>query len=445
MIAVVITVMVIAVLTAAAIFALGLGRAAAGDEREGRGQENTEDQEQTIAVLHTAAGVAPRTTLVTFVVRSQGPSVLRWRMSLRELAGRVLVAGFEGTDVPPQLRALAAEGALAGTIVFTRNFSPSGGPTKGSLEAFATAKRLLGELASLPTGGAPLLLCIDEEGGRVRRLGPPVPQLPPARVWGERDDVRTTERAGAVLGEALASLGVNVDFAPILDVDTNPGNPIIGDRAFSRDPHKVIEHALAFARGLASAGVLPCGKHFPGHGDTDLDSHLALPSVPHPRERLDRIELAPFAAAKGALPMIMTAHVVFPALDPDMPATHSPKVIEGLLRQELGYDGVIVSDDLEMKAVAAHWGVAKSAVLAIQAGCDLLLVCRELSELKRAHEALIARATESEPFAARLSEAAGRVDALRATLRPFVAPSPETLTSIFHRGATFLAALEPRA
>lgn len=333
--------------------------------------------------------------------------------SLDVLAGSVLVAGFEGTSLPVDLKERAARGALAGVIVFRRNFEGA--------DPFETAARLLPALASQPTGGSPLLVCIDEEGGRVRRLGPPVPQLPPARRWGELDDPRATEDAGRALGTALRALGVNVDFAPILDVDTNPDNPIIGDRAFGTEPEAVIRHALAFARGLHAAGVMSCGKHFPGHGDTDLDSHLALPRVPHARERLDRVELPPFAAARGQLPMIMTAHVLFPALDAEVPATLSRAVIDGLLRRELGYDGVVVSDDLEMKAVADRWGVAESAVRAIEAGCDLLLVCRDVARLSEAHTALVQRASTDTAFLERLRDAAARVAALRAKL-----PAPAT-------------------
>lgn len=336
-------------------------------------------------------------------------------MSPEVLAGRVLVAGFLGTRVPSEISDRALRGELAGVIVFTRNF----GPEKGTPQAFETAASLLAELGTQPTRGAPMLVCIDEEGGRVRRLGPPVPQLPPARVWGRIGDRALTVRAGKALGEALALLGVNVDFAPILDVDTNPDNPIIGDRAFGSEPAQVIEHALAFAEGLHEGGVLSCGKHFPGHGDTDLDSHLALPRVPHGRERLDRVELLPFAAARGKIPLIMTAHVVFPAIDPDVPATLSRAVITGLLRQELGYDGVIVSDDLEMKAVADHYGVAESAVRAIEAGCDLLLVCRDVKLLEEAHHALAKRARDDAAFRARLTNAVSRVDALRARLPRF--------------------------
>jgi beta-N-acetylhexosaminidase len=345
-------------------------------------------------------------------------------MSPEMLAGRVLVAGFKGTRFPSELSSMALRGELAGAIVFSRNFGPK---DQTKEEGFETAAGLLSELATQPTGlptgrgarGAPLLVCIDEEGGRVRRLGPPLPQLPPARVWGQIDDPSLTERAARAHGEALSAFGVNVDFAPILDVDTNPDNPIIGDRSFGRTSEQVIRHALPFARGLHAGGVLSCGKHFPGHGDTDLDSHLALPRVPHARARLDRVELPPFAAARGVIPMIMTAHVVFPAIDPEVPATLSKKVITDLLRNELGYDGVIVSDDLEMKAVADHYGVEESAVRAIEAGCDLLLVCKEVELLMRAHAALVKRAKADPAFSARLAEAAGRVDGLRAKLPPF--------------------------
>lgn len=353
-------------------------------------------------------------------------------MSPEVLAGRVLVAGFKGTRFPSELSSMALRGQLAGAIVFSRNFGPK---EKTSEETWQTAASLLSELATQPTTqggapGAPMLVCIDEEGGRVRRLGPPLPQLPPARVWGELDDPELTERAGRAHGEALSAFGVNVDFAPILDVDTNPDNPIIGDRAFGRTSEQVIRHALPFARGLHAGGVLSCGKHFPGHGDTDLDSHLALPRVPHERARLDRVELPPFAAARGLIPMIMTAHVVFPAIDAEVPATLSKKVITGLLRNELGYDGVIVSDDLEMKAVADHYGVEESAVRAIEAGCDLLLVCKEIELVMRAHAALVKRAKADPDFAARLAEAAGRVDALRSKLPRFLPRSIADLRDV---------------
>lgn len=319
----------------------------------------------------------------------------------------MLIVGFPGRQMPPPIEALAREGALGGVILFKRNL--------GTIEEVAALVDAVHD--AFPSGVAPLV-SIDQEGGRVARLGPPLVKLPPMRVLGERGDVALTRRAGRVLGAQLAALGIGVDFAPVLDVDTNPANPVIGDRSFGRDADTVIRHALAFAEGLDEAGVIACGKHFPGHGDTDLDSHLALPRITHDRARLDRVELAPFRAARGKIPTIMTAHVVFDAIDPGVPATLSRKVVQGVLRDELGYDGVIVSDDLEMKAVADRWGVADSAVRAIDAGCDALLVCATTERVVEAHEALVARAEGDAAFATRLADAAARVDALPRAGRP---------------------------
>jgi beta-N-acetylhexosaminidase len=193
---------------------------------------------------------------------------------------------------------------------------------------------------------------------------------------------------------------------------------VIGDRSFGRTPEIVARHALAFAKGLAAAPILSCGKHFPGHGDTELDSHLALPRLGHDRARLDAIELAPFRAAVGKIPTLMTAHVIFAALDPDVPATLSKRVITGLLREQLGYDGLIISDDLEMKAVSEGWGVVDAGVRAIVAGCDTLLVCSDLDALRETRDALALRAMEDETFAARLMDASTRSLAVRRKCPP---------------------------
>ena len=205
----------------------------------------------------------------------------------------------------------------------------------------------------------------------MQRVRAPATQWPPMMAHDglpAPDDERTAEQVGRALGDELRALGFDIDFAPVLDVHTNPANPIIGDRAFGRDAATVARRALAFARGLDAAGILACGKHFPGHGDTDTDSHLELPRVDHPWDRLESVELAPFRAAAAArLPMIMTAHVVFPALDPTRPATLSEQVVTGLLRGKLGFDGVIVSDDLDMKAIAGLLGAGDAAVRAVRA------------------------------------------------------------------------------
>jgi beta-N-acetylhexosaminidase len=301
---------------------------------------------------------------------------------------------------------LARAGQLGGFVLFRRNLR--------SLSEVTEQNALL---RSLAPDEPPLFMAVDQEGGRVARLQPPFLKLPPARVLGTIDDLALTRDAARALGEELALLGFNLDFAPVLDVDTNPDNPVIGDRSFAADPDKVSRHAAAFAAGLAQAEVASCGKHFPGHGDTELDSHLALPVLSHGRERLERVELAPFAALSGSLPSIMTAHVVFQSIDPVRPGTLSPDVLQ-LLRRQLGFTGVIFSDDLEMKAVSETYGVAQAACLAIEAGCDQVLICEHETHTIQAHAALVKRAERDPVFARRLAEAAERGRRMRMRFRP---------------------------
>jgi beta-N-acetylhexosaminidase len=236
----------------------------------------------------------------------------------------------------------------------------------------------------------------------------------------------------------LRALGFDIDFAPVLDVHTNPANPIIGERAFGTDAEAASRRALAFARGLDEAGVLSCGKHFPGHGDTMTDSHLELPRIDHDWERLEKVELLPFQrAAAAGLPMIMTAHVVFAALDPARPATLSEPVVTGLLRKKLGYHGVIVSDDLDMKAIASHVGAGPAAVEAIRAGCDVLLLCCSEGNQAAAEAALVHAAEGDSELRRKVGEAAARVRAMKAAhaanLTKRAAPGRDVVGSYDHR------------
>jgi len=244
----------------------------------------------------------------------------------------------------------------------------------------------------------------------VTRLPPPARVLPPMRALGWLSDLDLAKRAGHVVGRGLLGLGFNCNFAPVLDVDSNPKNPIIGDRSFSSDPLLVAHLGLAFAQGLASAGILPCGKHFPGHGDTTLDSHLALPRVERSRKQLEKIELLPFKeAVSQRLESIMTAHVVYPALDSTCtPATLSRPILTDLLRQDYGYQGLVFSDDLRMKAVSAQHTIEESAKLAILAGCDIILICHDGDDIDRVLEALVIEAESSPAFSERVYESALR-------------------------------------
>jgi beta-N-acetylhexosaminidase len=324
-------------------------------------------------------------------------------------AGQLIVGGFPGPSIPHEFRTLLERGTVGGAILFKRNV--------GAIEDTAA---LIEELRAC-SAPAPVWIGIDQEGGRVQRLGAPFPQLPPMRALGAlaagrpaADGERIIEAAGAVVGEGLALLGVQQDFAPVLDVDTNPANPVIGDRAFARDPSTVARLGAAFVRGLQGRGVAACGKHFPGHGDTHQDSHHALPSLQHGLERLRAIELPPFRAAiEAGVAGVMSAHVLFPALDPEHPATLSERVLEPLLRTELGFAGVIVSDDLEMRAITDHYRIEESVVRAVRAGCDQLLICHRIDLQEAAHRALVHAAESGALAPERLQQAASRIERLK--------------------------------
>lgn len=327
--------------------------------------------------------------------------------TLRHLVGHLLLTGFDGVTLATATRCALERGERSGVVLFRRNVP--------SLEATAALTASIADAAR--TGGAelPALIAIDQEGGRVTRLAAPFPTLPPMRALARGGEGMVRD-AGRVVGRGLVHLGIDLDLAPVLDVDSNPANPVIGDRSFDRDPEVCARLGLAFAEGLAAGGVLACGKHFPGHGDTAKDSHLDLPVVPHDRARLDAVELVPFAAAaRAGLDSLMTAHVVCDGIEPGVPATFSRRACTDLLRGELGYRGALLSDDLEMKAAADLHPPHEAAVLAIAAGCDAVLICRDEAAADAAFEALVREAERDPTFHARVVEAAARMRALRTT------------------------------
>jgi beta-N-acetylhexosaminidase len=336
--------------------------------------------------------------------------------ALSRLCGQLLSVGFDGTTAPDELRARIAASAVGGVMLFRPNIANAG-----------QVAALVGALRGAAPAGDPLLVSIDQEGGLVMRLRGLGTDWPPMLAVGSAGDAARTQQVGRALGEELAALGIGWDFAPVLDVHTNPANPVIGNRAFGTTPEAVATHALAFWRGLRGAGVVGCGKHFPGHGDTRTDSHLELPVVAHDLARLRAVEFAPFAAAAQAgMEAFMTAHVLYPAIDPDRPATLSRRILGDVLRGELGFRGVIVSDDLGMKAVADRYPIEELAVGCIEAGCDHLLVREPAARQLAAHEALVRAAEARSDFRARVAESAARVAALKAACR-VVAPAPSAM------------------
>jgi beta-N-acetylhexosaminidase len=265
----------------------------------------------------------------------------------------------------------------------------------------------------------PPFITVDQEGGRVARLPEPALTLPSMRSLGRLGDTQLIERAAEAVGRGLLALGFNCNFAPVLDVDSNPLNPIIGDRSFSDKPTVVADCGLAFVRGLHRGGVLACGKHFPGHGDTTRDSHLELPRVERTIDELMQTELAPFReAVASSIDALMTAHVVFSALDPSSPATLSRAVISDLLRGSWGYQGLVISDDLEMGAIRQSHSLEASAVAAVRAGCDLLLVCHSTQVASRVLDALVTEAEEDPEFCERVHDSARRSLAVRLRCPP---------------------------
>lgn len=350
-------------------------------------------------------------------------------MSLSADIGQLLWFGFDGQAAPDELLAASAAGELGAVILFRRNltFSAQSAAARSAapddprpevdIRALVALNRSLHQ--SAPENGPPLLIAVDQEGGRVQRVRAPAPSWPPMlQLTSESTDPDAASarcrRVGLAMGQELVAMGFDINFAPVLDVHTNPANPIIGNRAFGSQPEAAAAAALAYADGLAEAGILSCGKHFPGHGDTDTDSHLALPRLPHDLARLRAVELLPFRRAVAAeLPMIMTAHVIFAALDPDVPATLSERVMTGLLRRQLGYRGVVVSDDLDMRAIAAHFGIGEAAVRAVRAGCDALLLCRNRAHQEQARTALLRAAEQDSDLRARVAESAERIRSLK--------------------------------
>ncbi|MFJ8503248.1 glycoside hydrolase family 3 protein [Streptomyces avermitilis] len=314
----------------------------------------------------------------------------------------VLQPGFTGTSAPDWLLRRLGEG-LASVGLFGRNIaSPA---QLGRLTAQLRAER------------DDVLVAIDEEGGDVTRLEVRTgSSFPGNHALGAVDDIALTRQVAFELGRRLAECGVNLNWAPSADVNSNPGNPVIGVRSFGADTDLVARHTAAYVTGLQAAGVAACTKHFPGHGDTAVDSHHALPRIDVDGSVLHARELAPFRAAIAAgSRAVMSAHILVPALDPDRPATLSRRILTGLLREELGYQGLIVTDGMEMRAIAGTYGIERGSVLAIAAGADAICVGGGLADdetVRRLRDALVSAVRSGELAEERLADAAERVRAL---------------------------------
>ncbi len=360
---------------------------------------------------HTAPPLSPSLTQPAFTpypTPTPSPDIeaLLAQMTLEEKIGQVMVIGFDGLEADAGLLEMIQKYHVGGVILFARNVE--------SPHQVAALTNAL-QSAALESDHPGLLVAIDQEGGRVARLteAKGFTEFPSAMALTATGDVEASRSVAQAMAAEMRAVGINADFAPDLDVNNNPANPVIGIRSFSSEPELVAEYGVAFLEGLQAGGVLAFGKHFPGHGDTGVDSHVSLPIVPHERARLEAVEFVPFKAAMRAnVAGIMSAHVTFPAIDatPGLAATLSPKVLTGLLRDELGYGGLLVTDSLEMGAlVQSGYPVPVAAATALQAGADLLLFNRDHTLHRAAFREIQTWVQDGRIPETRLNEAVRRV------------------------------------
>ncbi|MCK4258795.1 MAG: beta-N-acetylhexosaminidase [Halanaerobiales bacterium] len=310
-------------------------------------------------------------------------------MTLEEKIGQLLMVGFPGTEITSEMTRLIIKNNLGGIIYFSRNVKSNDQLAKTSTE--------FQNLAKESSSGFPLFISIDQEGGLVSRLSKDATVFPGNMALGAINDPKAVYEMAKVVACELKAFGVNFNLAPVLDVNNNPENPVIGIRSYGEDPELVSQLGIAYINGLQEEGVIACGKHFPGHGDTAFDSHLALAIVPHDKERLERVELKPFQnAIKSGLAAIMSAHVIFPAFEPEpgIPGTLSKRVLTDLLRDKMGYDGLIITDCMEMKAIADNFGPEEAAIRAIEAGADQVLISHTFDVQIASYEGIL-QAVES--------------------------------------------------
>lgn len=322
-------------------------------------------------------------------------------MTLEEKVGQLVIVGVDGYENDEHSKQLMEKYHAGGFILFKKNIQDSA--------------QLLTLLNSLKETNAalnkvPMFLSVDEEGGRVSRLPDEFKKFPSNKVIGQKNDSSLSYQIGNILGRELSSFGFNMDFAPVLDINSNPKNPVIGDRSFGTTAGLVSRLGIETMKGIRAENVISVVKHFPGHGDTSVDSHVGLPRVNHDLKRLESFELVPFKAAiENSVDAIMIAHILLPKLDPENPASFSKAVITDLLRTDMNFNGVVITDDFTMGAIEKNYDMGGAAVKSIQAGADIVLVCHGFDKQETVIKALLAAAQTGQISAGRLDESVYRV------------------------------------
>lgn len=321
---------------------------------------------------------------------------------LKAKIGQMIMVGLRGEELTRAEEKLLRDHPFGGSILFSHNLKEPKQILSLCRGVWETSKPV------------PPFIAIDQEGGKVHRLPPPFTHFPPAAKLGQSDNAELVYEAGLAMARELEAVGINLNFAPVLDVHSNPDNPVIGDRSLGSDPSRVARLGWAITQGLRDGGIIPCGKHFPGHGDTAQDSHLELPVVKKGRQSLNDVELPPFIfACRNKIESLMTAHVLYPSLDPAYPATLSRSIIGGLLRGELGYEGVVFGDDLEMMAISKNYPVREAVSRAVDAGVDVLLFCHDKESAVQAFDFLYQQAENNAQTKARIDVSYQRIQKLK--------------------------------
>ena len=338
----------------------------------------------------------------TFALTDPEIDTMRAEMTIEEKVGQLIMVGFEGTQANEAIETHIRERFVGGVVLFSRNIQ--------SPQQTAELTNELQRLTEATARQIPLFIGIDQEGGWVIRLKEGATVLPGNMALGATNSTELAERAGEITAVELAAVGVNLNFAPVMDVNNNLHNPVIGRRSFGESSELVSRLGVAYIQGLQRNGVLATAKHFPGHGDTTVDSHFDLPTVSHDLERIHALELQPFRAAIDAdVAAIMTAHIIYPALDADRPATISPTILTDLLRKELRFDGLIITDDMEMKAIDDRYRSGEAAVMAIEAGADIVMVLWTPTKQIEVFDALLSAVKSGRISQTRLDQSVERI------------------------------------
>lgn len=326
------------------------------------------------------------------------------RMTLEEKIGQMIMIGVEGKTMDQTAERLIKERHVGGVIFYQSN-----------LNSIAEAVKLINDLkAANRTNETPLFLAVDQEGGKINRMPADFEKIPDSRTVGKSNDASMAKALGGLLADELRAIGLNLNFAPVLDIDSNPKNPVIGVRSFGNNAELVAKMGAAEMQGLQESGIIAAVKHFPGHGDTSVDSHRALPVVLKTTDQLEKFEWVPFRSAiEGGTDAVMVAHILFPRIDNKAPSSFSKTIIGEHLRGKLGFDGVVFTDEMTMGAIANKYGVVNASLRSILAGSDIVMVAHDYKKMQAVYDRLLKTAKEGTLSEARIDESVRRILALK--------------------------------